>query len=150
MSKVTMRALDVRVSDTSTAWGSMTSLCADVFGVDVSGGSRNVGEGYAGCRDTAYIGSGKRTPEEITVNALFDDGAAAGDAYEEVRSIHEDAPGTIFMRWAPEGSTTDAYVFYAEDGIVNECPPPSGNVEDGEPISFSFGVTCAEIVSESL
>ena len=148
MAKQTMRALDVRVADESTPWASMTSLCADVYSVDTGGGVRTVGEGYTGCQDYAHIGAGKRGPETATFNCLFDDDASS--AWDTVRAIHETDAGAIWVRWAPEGSTTDAYVWYTSEAICTECPPPSGNVENGEPIAFDFSVTCAVFSTETL
>jgi len=148
MPKMTMRALDVRVLDSSSVWGSMNSLCADNYSVDISGGARSIGEGYTGCQDYAYIGAGKRAPEEVSVNCLFDDDT--GHAYELVRGYYETAPGTIYVRWAPEGSTSGNYAWFTGKAYVTECPPPSGNVENGEPIAFTFSVTGATLTTESV
>jgi len=148
MAKRSMRAMDVRVSASSANWAAMTSIDADVYGVETGGGERNVGEAFSADQDYPHICSGKRAMEEVTFNCLFDDGGSG--AWHEVRGIHTTAGGAIYVRWAPEGSTSGAYGFYTGPAICTECAPPPGNVEDGECIGFSFSVACQEVVSETL
>ena len=148
MAKRTFRAADLRVSATSTSWAGQTSLDADLYSISVGGGDRNVGECFVAAQDYPEMGAGKRTAENITVNCIFDDTAA--HAYQTVRPIYETAGGAIFVRWAAQGSVSGAYGHEILNGICTSCPPPEGDVESGDCIGFSFGVTAAKIDTMTL
>jgi hypothetical protein len=126
----------------------MSSIDGEVYSVDISGGERAVGQQHVADADTPLVAAGKRSMETATFNCVFSDTAA--EAYRLVRGYHETAGGGMAAKWAPEGSASGSYVFSTGTGICTECLPPAGNVEDGQPIMFSFTVACAVISTEVL
>lgn len=127
----------VEISVNGTVW---TDISGFSNKLDVPAQTRMSGEAYTFDGDTGIITTGKRTPMEITVNALYSEGAA--EAFEIVRAQFETAHGAgpLYVRWSPAGNDTGDFRFTTPAGKVVSFQYPAVDGNSPAPIPFTFTV----------
>ena len=126
-------AATVEYNTTGTTWTAFSGFGASV---EVSGGDRNVGEGYTFDGDTPILRAGKRTPVDVTIRFVYTEGAS--DPYELFLTEYETAGGGMCNIRYSVGGTSGDYLFTsntAADGThLMTMPYPGGEAEPGDPV----------------
>jgi hypothetical protein len=129
----------VEVSTNGTTW---TDISGAATAVEVKGGDRKVGEAYAYSLDYPIITYGKRDPINVTVKALYTEGAS--ETFETTRAAYE-AGTSLYVRWSPKGGATGNFQFTTDAGVVTSIAYPVGEAEKGDPVLCEFTIETAKI-----
>lgn len=122
------RNLKLEVSTNGTVW---TNVSGAASTVGTSGGAKATGESYTFEGDDPIVTSGKSQPFEVTVTALYTEGAS--DLFEIARPIYE-AGTAFYLRWSPLGGQTGEFVFTTGIGRLTALTYPGGDAAAGGPI----------------
>ena len=136
---ISFKNVKVEVSTDGTTW---TDISGFANSVEIGGGDRQTGEVYTFDGDTAIITTGKREPLEITVKAVYTEGA--NDPFEVVRAAYEGGT-SLYVRWSPKGGTTGDFQFESDAGYVTNAIYPQGEAGSGDPVVVEFTVKTPKV-----
>lgn len=139
-----MRSAVIEFSTDGSTWNNVSGVANSV---ESDGSERTTGEVYTADGDTAITGIGKLQPAEVDMNIVYSEATTEG--YILLEGLHKNATACK-VRWAPKGATTGNYRYTSATGHITKCPPPSGDVESGDPILVTVthrspGITAAAI-----
>ena len=139
---------DAFVEIRPAAMGIWIDISGHGSSISEGGGDRQTGEAYTHDGDTAIIGFGKREPKEITVRAVYTEGAS--DPYKYVLDAYHDHT-TLQVRWSPLGGDLNEKRYTTDPtySIVTSCPDPTGEAGSGDPIMFEFVVKTSETFQDT-
>lgn len=129
----------IEISTNGTTW---TDISGFANALGINGGERQVGEVFTFDGDTAIIRGGKRSPLEITVKAVYTEGAS--DPFETVRTAYE-AGSALYVRWSPQGGQSGEFQFTSDSGIVTSAPYPVGESGSADVVLFEFTVKTSKV-----
>lgn len=129
-----MRGAYVEYSTDGTTWTNFSGWATDV---QISGGTRATGEEYTFDGENPIVTIGKSAPMELTVKSIYTEGGS--DIFSIVKTAYE-TPSNLYIRWAPKGNTTGNFRYATGAGNVLEPPYPTGQAQDGKPITFQFKI----------
>jgi len=105
--------------------------------IEVSGGSRQVGEVYTADGDVAIVTHGKREPLDVASRIVYtEDGASV---YEALRVIYE-AGSAFYLRFSPQGGQTGEFIYTSDKTKISAWAYPSGEFGSGDPLVIEFGI----------
>jgi hypothetical protein len=123
----------LEISADGATW---TDLAGQANRVQVGGGERPVGEGFAFNKETPSVTIGKRAHLEITVNVLYTEDAA--HAYKVLKALYESG-ARCYFRFAPlSGGTGEDWYTCDPDCVVAQMQWPGGEAQAGDPIASEF------------
>jgi hypothetical protein len=116
------------VSTDGSAWTDVSGATTTVV---PSGGGKMTGETYTLDGDNPIVTSGKNTPFELAITAVYTEGAS--DLFEIVRPLFE-AGSPVYVRWSPKGGQTGEFMFTSAAGRVTALTYPGLAADNGNPI----------------
>lgn len=102
--------------------------------IEISGGSRQIGEVYTFSQDYPYLTTGKREPWQIRVYFYYDEQVAS--VFPALENAYKNATRVI-LRWAPLGFTSGNRR-YTSEGYLSLIGYPEGQAGSGEPVITSI------------
>lgn len=131
---------EIEVSSDGTVW---VDISGSANAVEVPEQPRMTGTAYTFTGDVGIVTAGKREPVEVTVTALYTEGA--GETFETVRPLF--AAGTrVYFRYSPKGigATGRAVYTASNDGstagavVVSAFKLPDLDAESADPVTTMF------------
>lgn len=144
------------VLEVSTNGSSWTDISGQSTQVNVSGGDQMIGEQHtADGNAPVVVASNKVAAIQLECNILYTE--TSGQAFQTVWARYEGAAKTIYVRYAPKGSTSGNERYTASDDAGNSfacpivsCLPPNTDAGSGDPAMASFTVTCPKLVQATI
>lgn len=141
---ITLRAEYIAISTNGTAF---TDISGFSNSVEVGGGDREIGTFFTADGDTPILGAGKRGELEVTLKAVYTEGAS--DPFMVALSAYEGATD-LYARWAPKGNATGNLQYTTSKGIVVSPVYPQGEVQSGDPVAIEIMLKCASITKATI
>lgn len=129
----------------SAGW---TDISGFANSVAVSGGDRDIGALKTLSGDTPIIAGGKRNPLDVTVKVAYTEGAT--EPHVVATNVYEASGSSLYLRWAPSGSSAGKKLFTTSAGIVKSPVYPQGGADSGDPVTVDITITVASITPSTM
>lgn len=143
-SAISWRDCILQMSTSGSAW---TDISGFANSVAVSGGDRDIGALNTMTGDTPILAAGKRNALDVTVKAAYTENASEPHV---VATTAYETPSSLYLRWAPSGSSSGKKLFTTSAGIVKSPVYPQGGADSGDPVTVDITITVASITASTI